>query len=182
LNKPGLYFFFEPNEYRDREHRTQLRVTYIGKASRLWARLKDHSDDSDRSNPLSNMFWAMARREKPISFDRWVKAGWFKSDVYWADIKDDADYVAMRQLEYTKVLPYVQACSFTWLPRGENLEKHVISLLSNYQRPSVDPPSDSWLGHHSPEAKIRESGLWNAQHINAQWTDDWLDDFERLLK
>ena len=128
------------------------------------------------------MFWAMARREQPNCFDKWVKAGWLKPTVSWVNINDDDDYEAMRRLECTKLLPYVQACSFTWVPNAQQLGRHAISLLSEFQRPSVDPPRDCWLGHHSHEPNIQESGLWNVQYINAQWTDDWLDDFERLVK
>jgi hypothetical protein len=33
-------------------------------------------------------------------------------------------------------------------------------------------PSASWLGKHSPKAKVRQSGLWLAQHLKAPPIDE----------
>lgn len=38
--------------------------------------------------------------------------------------------------------------------------------MSNYYEPPVDPRADDWLGTDSASKKIRESGLWNVNHVD----------------
>jgi len=45
------------------------------------------------------------------------------------------------------------------------LELNCIALLSNFQRPSIDPPSPKWLGLQSSKSTIQEFGLWNTNHV-----------------
>ena len=45
------------------------------------------------------------------------------------------------------------------------IEAGAIALLSNLDRPAVDLPSPTWLGHSSTRAAIRGSGLWNVNHV-----------------
>ena len=45
------------------------------------------------------------------------------------------------------------------------MELNSIALLSNFERPSIDPPSPNWLGLQSTKESIRESGLWNTDHV-----------------
>jgi hypothetical protein len=45
------------------------------------------------------------------------------------------------------------------------LELNCIALLSNFERPSIDPPSPNWLGLQSNKSTIQESGLWNTNHV-----------------
>jgi hypothetical protein len=45
------------------------------------------------------------------------------------------------------------------------LELNSIALLSNFERPRIDPPSPYWLGLQSSKHTIQESGLWNTNHV-----------------
>ena len=45
------------------------------------------------------------------------------------------------------------------------IERNSIALLSNERRPH-DPPSDGWLGRYSLKPEIRQSGLWNVNHVD----------------
>lgn len=45
------------------------------------------------------------------------------------------------------------------------IEAGTIALLSNYDRPSVDPPSGRWLGRDVPRERVSSSGLWNVNHV-----------------
>jgi hypothetical protein len=45
------------------------------------------------------------------------------------------------------------------------MELNCIALLSNFLKPSIDPPSPNWLGLQSGERTIRESGLWNTDSV-----------------
>jgi hypothetical protein len=46
------------------------------------------------------------------------------------------------------------------------IERNSIALLSNYHKLALDPPSQSWLGHHSHRERVRKSGLWNQNHVD----------------
>jgi hypothetical protein len=41
------------------------------------------------------------------------------------------------------------------------IERNSIALLSNYQKPPLDPPSLSWLGRYCERERVSSSGLWN---------------------
>jgi hypothetical protein len=55
------------------------------------------------------------------------------------------------------------------------IERNAIALLSNYQRPSIDPHSKTWLGLSSGRERVRESGLWNNRHVDETPDEAFLD-------
>jgi hypothetical protein len=81
----------------------------------------------------------------------------------------------------------IRAMPFLWLqvdgPEGPAdrtaIERGAIALLSNFRREVVDPPSKGWLGRHAQAEDIRESGLWNVEHVREQPEESF---FERLAK
>lgn len=52
------------------------------------------------------------------------------------------------------------------------IERNMISQISNYQKTSIDPRSDDWLGNHSKSKEIRESGLGNANPLKKSTSCD----------
>jgi hypothetical protein len=52
---------------------------------------------------------------------------------------------------------------------SEGLENRLIGTVSNCK---VCQASQNWLGSFSPEPKIRESGLWQVQHLYGKEIDD----------
>ena len=66
------------------------------------------------------------------------------------------------------------------------VEAYAIALLSNWHRvdtaAAIDPPSITWLGRHSPNAKVRESGLWNVRHVDAGYDPAFLDELSQLIR
>ena len=82
---------------------------------------------------------------------------------------------ASGEQEYlTTVSTYIGQMPFLWVsvldnpsPKSERayLELNCIALLSNFERPGIDPPSPNWLGLQSSKRTIRESGLWNTNHV-----------------
>ena len=63
------------------------------------------------------------------------------------------------------------------------IERGAIAVLSNFARPTIDPPSPKWLGHHAARAAIRDSGLWNVNHVRETPTDNaFLDALSRQLE
>ena len=80
--------------------------------------------------------------------------------------------------------------SFLWVPVDDEpgpesargyVERNSIALLSNYNKPALDPPSAGWLGHHSDRDRVRKSGLWNQNHVEETYDPSFLDTLERLV-
>ena len=71
------------------------------------------------------------------------------------------------------------AMSVTWIVTRdcEWVEKSLIGLLSSGWADAgvLDPPSSTWLGSFSESREIRESGLWNKEHVGGGYTPDVLN-------
>ena len=61
------------------------------------------------------------------------------------------------------------------------VERNSIALLSNFDKPALDPPSQGWLGHHSDRERVRKSGLWNQNHAEEDCDPAFLDSLDRLV-
>jgi hypothetical protein len=55
------------------------------------------------------------------------------------------------------------------------IERNAIALLSNLGREPVDPASPGWLGLHSGRERVRQSGVWNNNHVEAVYEPAFLD-------
>ena len=62
------------------------------------------------------------------------------------------------------------------------LERGLIALLSNLDRPTIDAPSPTWLGHHAAHPRVRGSGLWNVDHVERAPQRDVLDLLAQTLR
>ena len=60
------------------------------------------------------------------------------------------------------------------------IERNAIALLSNYDRPPLDPLSPHWLGHHSDRERVRRSCLWNQNHVDEHHDPGFLRTLDRL--
>ena len=54
------------------------------------------------------------------------------------------------------------------------LERNAIALLS-CAAGGPDKPSSGWLGSHAASRKVRDSGLWNADHVEDSYDPAFLD-------
>jgi len=79
---------------------------------------------------------------------------------------------------------------FLWLgiedPSGPKsrrgyIERNAIALLSNYNKPDLDAPSESWLGKACPRERVTGSGLWNQNHVDEPCDPGFLGAFEFLV-
>lgn len=85
------------------------------------------------------------------------------------------------------VSDHIRAMPLLWLEVDDRhdraaIERDLIALLSNADRPTIDPPSNDWLGHHAARQAIRTSGLWNVHHIDRHPHGDGLDRFDALIE
>jgi len=105
----------------------------------------------------------------------------------------------IRDLEYSvekKVSQHIRSMPFLWLEvndapssRSERayIERNSIALLSNYGKlgtaSAIDPPSKSWLGHYCKNRMVRESELWNVDHVTEKNVDsEFLDKLEMKVR
>jgi hypothetical protein len=102
---------------------------------------------------------------------------------------------AIREREHPlerAVSDHVRSLPFLWLavddepgPASQRgfIERNAIALLSNLDRgeTAIDPPSRRWLGHWAASHMIRQSGLWNVNHVAEDYDPAFLDLFERLV-
>lgn len=173
----GVYFFFEPGEYR--ANGNQLRIVRIGthavslgSKTTLWNRLYAHrGSQTGGGNHRGSVFRlhvgkAIINREGFTDFPHWGQ-GSSASKV----IRQSEDALERR------VSAYLGNLRLLWLkvddePSKESqrafIERNAIALLAGANGLSpVDTPSTDWLGHCSDHEKIRLSGLWNLDHIGS---------------
>lgn len=181
----GVYFFFEPGESRS-DSDANPRVVRVGthaltsnSRTRLWNRLSQHRGvaATGGGNHRGSIFRlivgeALMERDSRCSVASWGKGTSASSDIRASEI----------ELE-KKVSNVIREMPFLWLEvddsPGRNslrgyIESNSISMLSNYNRTVIDPPSNDWLGLHSPRTKIRESGLWNQNHVEETYDPNFL--------
>ncbi len=89
-----------------------------------------------------------------------------------------------------EVSNHIGQMPFLWLdisdpPGRESLrgriERNSIALLSNYSKAPLDPPSSNWLGIHSDRERVRQSGLWNNNHVDEAYEPDFLIAMDQLI-
>lgn len=201
--KRGVYFFFEPGETRS-DSGEGPRTTRVGthaltprSRTTLWNRLSQHRgvESTGGGNHRGSIFRllvgaALKQRNPMNSPESWG----IGSDPGAAARKLGVDRSTIKNLEHSleqRVSQHIGAMPFLYLsvddtPGGESLrgqiEQNSIALLSNFERDSLDPPSSSWLGQYSDRPRVRESGLWNNNHVNQTYDSRFLVDLERLIQ
>jgi len=185
----GVYFFFEPGETRsglDAPRVVRIGTHGVSRGSRatLWNRLRTHrGTTAGHGNHRGSVFRlhvgaALAARDESLRVASWGKGQHAPADVRAAE----------RPLEQC-VSAHVGAMEILWVavpdePGPENkrafLERNLIGLLAGSRCPA-DPPSEQWLGRHSPHHGIRHSGLWNLDHLDSEYSPQALDVFERYV-
>jgi len=55
-------------------------------------------------------------------------------------------------------------------------------MLSNENKPPIDPPSANWLGLCSQRVHVRRSGLWNQNHVDEPYDAGLLIQLKQLIQ
>lgn len=191
--KRGVYFFFEDGELR--EDGVTPRVVRVGthalRASRstLWGRLVQHKGSRSGSMPGGGNHRGSIFRlhigTALLAIGDWpdsVRNTWGVGSTANGEV---------RRTEYPlerAVSDRIGAMPFLWLdvddqpsPQSDRgvIEVGAIELLSNLDRPSIDPSSKSWLGRSADRRLVRESGLWNVNHVQFAHDSAFLEILER---
>ena len=112
-------------------------------------------------------------------------------DKRWSSI--DRERSEVRDEEYIlerRVSAYIREQPFLWVnlndePSSDSerayLERNAIALLSNFGEQTIDPRDDGWLGRYSQSREIRESGLWNVNHVDEKPGSEFLNLLEKAI-
>lgn len=182
----GIYFFFAPNEHRGE----QLRLTRVGthavssgSSTSLWDRLRTHRGAKRGTyegggNHRGSVF------RKRVGEAIIERDGLQDEYPEWGVGSSAGREQRLAESELERhVSDYIRGLPFLWVNVDDEpgpdskrayLEQNAIALLSNYDTESVDPRED-WLGQHSRSVKIRESGLWNVNHVDEEYDTTFLD-------
>jgi hypothetical protein len=171
----GVYFFFEPLEYRLCS--TRPRVVRVGthavsanSKATLWNRLRTHRGVAEGGgNHRSSIFRSHVGAAIILRDSR---LGEFP---YWGD--QSAGTADNRSIE-SELEKLVSAAISTMQilcldvrdtpgPRSDRayIERNAIALLSKVGS-RIDVPSDTWLGRSSAHPCVRKSGLWNVNYVD----------------
>ena len=188
----GVYFFREQGECRTdigdgpRVVRVGTHALKAGAGTKLWGRLSQHRGNANGSggNHRGSIFrlitGAALIERNGYSYPTWGQGNSAPKEVRESE----------RPLE-REVSATIGNMPFLWLavddePGPDSLrgyiERNAIALLSNYGREPIDPPSQSWLGHYSDREKVRQSGLWNNNHVDDDYTHAFLDTMQQLIE
>ena len=181
--KRGVYFFYEYGERRLgpgcglRVVRVGTHAVSTGSKTKLWNRLSNHRGPASHvGGKINGSVFRLLVGEALANRTR-------KLDPWSGKKKND-------ELLGSLVSRHICAMPFLWLnvddtPGPESrrafIERNAIALLSNYGKPSIDPASTNWLGFSSPSPKVRNSGLWNQEHVDRDYDPSFLDEMEKRI-
>ena len=186
----GVYFFYEDGETRADGSGRVVRVgthalTATSKAT-LWGRLRQHRGQLAGRNPGGGNHRASVYRRHvgaALIQRRNSPDGLLAS---WLDRHRPPGERAIQEAKVElEVSRYIGAMPFLWLSVADRadrgyIESNSIALLSRLTG-GPDAPSASWLGRHAERAEIRESGLWNVEHVADHYKPDFLQRLAQLV-
>lgn len=186
----GVYFFFEDGEVRAdgswRVVRIGTHALTLTSRTTLWNRLSQHRGHlKGRSYGSGNHRASVFRRHVGSALIH--RGNWPEGLLAsWLDRQHPGERAECEDAVEHAVSRYIGAMPFLWLgvPEREDrgyIERNSIALLSCLVG-GPDPPSTGWLGHDVPRPEIRESGLWNVQHVYDRYDPAFLQLLARLVQ
>ena len=158
----GVYFIFEEGETCHSSDRIVRVGSHTGTGN-LLARLREHlTHNKDRSIFRKNIGRALLSRDGDPFLADW------NLDLTSRRVRESAgrrvNLVKQADVEEAVSRHIQTKMSFCVIPVSKPLEfeKACIGTVSLCEECH---PSNTWLGQHSPVAPIRESGLWQVQHL-----------------
>ena len=189
--KRGVYFFREYGETRSdtgsgpRIIRVGTHALKTGSGTKLWTRLSQHKGQpstgggNHRGSIFRLIVGAALIGRDGHDFPTWGDGNTAKGDVRNGELA--------LECEVSKVIGKMP---FLWLSLDDQagpesrrgyIERNSIALLSNYSKPPLDPPSLGWLGRYCDRERVKNSGLWNSNHVDESYAPAFLEEFERLV-
>jgi hypothetical protein len=174
----GVYFFFEPGENRadssssPRVVRVGTHAVSRGSKATLWKRLRQHLGTRDGGgNHRGSVFRllvgaAIKERDAIHNLASWGKRGSASREIRSTE-REHEGFVSQHIGQMPLVVVEIDDEPSSQSMRS-HVERNAIALLSSHPKspkPSCDRPSQRWLGHSCPKRNVRDSGLWNSNHV-----------------
>lgn len=189
LPKRGVYFIFDPNEKRLRNPdqprcvRVGTHAVSRGSKSTLLTRLLAHRGKLDHGGShRASVF----RRHVGAAL---LKRGFRGPVPSWGSRHARPGVREKEQRLEEAVSRRIGKMQILWIavpgksePGSDRsfIERNSIRLLNGQTGP-FDSPKGNWLGRKSTDKKIRESGLWNVEHVDSSCHDGFLDTFGKYV-
>lgn len=190
----GVYFFMEEGENRT-DSGTGLRIVRVGShaltatsRTTLWKRLSQHQglQGTGGGNHRGSIF-------RLLVGSTLMKAGRPGCPTWGVNNTAPRKVRIREEPAEQEVSRIIRAMPFLWLeiddPPGQDsrrgyVERNSIALLSNFEKPPLDPASKRWRGRTCVrgKAKVRDSGLWNQKHVDEAYDPAFLDELDRLVR
>ena len=190
--KKGVYFFYEPDELRTggnskRVVRVGTHAVSTGSTRTLWDRLRTHrGTTAGGGNHRASVFrkligLALIERNHITS----------PGATTWGHGNSAPKAIRVQETNLEKqVSEHIGNLPFVWVeiddPAGPDskrkyIERNSIALLSNING-NPDTPSDCWLGSKCPHKDVKDSGLWNSDHVREEYNPEFLIDLKRYVE
>jgi hypothetical protein len=176
LPNNGLYFFYEEGERFSVNGQLGDRIVRIGthrEQDRLPDRILNHFRGDRNTSIFRRLLGsAIIQRENPSDprLQQWLEQG-------TPTLTDIEERVSRELREH-----FSFRCVKVEDRDGRmELEERLIATLARCS--TTYPPSPNWLGLFAASEKVRESGIWNDQHVDSQryMREDDLSRLERLV-
>lgn len=188
----GVYFFFEPGEQRS-ESGDGLRVVRVGThalsaraRATLWNRLRQHRGNLNPpgGNHRGSVFRKLVGEALVISGKIEGVDTWGHGNTAPRAVRDAEQPIEREVSRYIGAMPFLVVPILDGPGPGSKrgyIERNAIALLSGYGAAGIDAPSSSWLGYSSARVRVCGSGLWNNNHVDEEYSREFLDVFRTLI-
>lgn len=188
----GVYFFREEGEKRaatgsgPRIVRVGTHALTLGSSTRLWTRLSQHKGQANTGggNHRGSIFRLIVGTAL-IGRDRLNAPTWGRGSTAQRETRDGEFSLERDVSGIIRAMPFL-ALAIDDDPGPRSLrgyiERNSIALLSNYDKPVLDAPSPGWLGKFCDRERVRNSGLWNSNHVDEPYDPSLPDELERLVR
>lgn len=187
----GVYFFFDAGEVRSdgtsRVVRVGTHALTAASSATLWDRLRQHRGHLGGRDPGSG-------NHRASVFRRHVGAALIHRDgqppgllASWLDRHGPHPGWARQETALeVAVSRHIGAMPVLWLTVPDpatraDVEQNSIALTSRLAD-GQDQPSPGWLGHHAIPGQIRQSGLWNVEHVTQSCRPGFLATLYQLIQ
>jgi len=186
----GVYFFFEPQEFRTL-HPSHQRVVRIGthgvsKGSRstLWHRLRTHKGTEfgtgNHRGSIFRLHVGMAIIYRDGDAARYPN--WGQGQSAPPGIRKSEEGLERKVSQFIGEMSILHLKVEDDTGPGSDrayLERNAIALLAG--KIPADKPSKNWLGSYSPNPTIRKTGIWNLDHVSRKYQPEFLEILEQYV-
>ncbi len=198
----GVYFFFDGDQPRSdsgegpRIVRVGTHALTAGSGSSLRQRLSQHRGQKNGGGNHRGSIFRLLVGQALIASGRTsdCRSWGVKGDPAKASITlgiERGELLAREAPIEAAVSDYLSKLTFARLPVDDDpgpdslrgfIERQAIALLSNFDRPSLDPVTATWLGRSSDRPLVVASGLWNQRHVTERHDPAFLTTLAALVE